>query len=77
MQRQVLGWFEVLEEAHFQRGHFPVCVLEDDLGYFYNFPVFELPGMKIGKFYHRHEQTLPDTLNRDVCVEDEQACCTH
>ena len=72
-ERQVIGWFEVLRLGCCSKERFPVGVIEDNVGYFYNFPVFEEPGMKIGKFNHLHEQVdRPEKLKRDITHLDEQ-----
>ena len=49
VERNVIGWFEVLQEGCCRQEAFPVGVIEGDVGAFYQFPVFETPGMKIGK----------------------------
>lgn len=72
-ERQVLGWFHVANRAAFAPGAFPVFVLEAPEGTFYGFPEFDVPGFKIGKYHHRHEQVHPDSLDRAVRAEDEVA----
>jgi sarcosine oxidase len=75
VQRQVIGWFEVQDPAHFIPEAFPVFVLQDKLGYYYGFPTFDHPGMKIGKFYHLFEETQPDDLSREITAADEEVGC--
>ena len=77
VQRQVIGWFEVADKAAFSMQKFPVFIFDDpQLGEYYGFPEFDnLPGMKIGKFYHLNEAALPDQLSRDITSADEQVCC--
>ncbi|CAL5221259.1 g3417 [Coccomyxa viridis] len=74
VQRQVIGWFEVADKAAFSMEKFPVFIFDDDqLGEYYGFPEFDnLPGMKIGKFYHLNEAALPDQLSRDITSADEE-----
>ena len=74
VQRQVIGWFEVADKAAFSMENFPVFIFDDDqLGEYYGFPEFDnLPGMKIGKFYHLNEAALPDQLSRDITPADER-----
>ncbi len=77
VQRQVIGWFEVADKAAFSMEKFPVFIFDDDqLGEYYGFPEFDnLPGMKIGKFYHLNEAALPDQLSRDITSADEEVGC--
>lgn len=74
VQRQVIGWFEVADNAAFSMEKFPVFIFDDhQLGDYYGFPEFDnLPGMKIGKFYHLNEATLPDQLSRNITAADEK-----
>ena len=77
VQRQVIGWFEVADKAAFSTETFPVFIFDDcQLGEYYGFPEFDnLPGMKIGKFYHLDEAALPDELSREITSADEKVCC--
>lgn len=78
VQRQVIGWFEVADKAAFSTETFPVFIFDDcQLGEYYGFPEFDnLPGMKIGKFYHLNEAALPDELCRDITSADEKVSCS-
>jgi len=40
-------------------------------GRFYGFPVYGVPGFKIGKYHHRREQADPDRMDRECHPEDE------
>lgn len=72
VERQVIGWFEILREGCCQKENFPVGVIHDDLGEFYWFPQFEKPGMKIGKFYHlREDVDDPADVSREISAMDE------
>jgi sarcosine oxidase len=45
--------------------------LEAPEGRFYGFPVYGVPGFKIGKYHHRGETVDADTVDRQVHPEDE------
>src|SRR5262249_60003364 len=49
----------------------PVFNLVVPEGRWYGFPVFGVPGFKIGRYHHRHEIGDPDTLDRQPNAEDE------
>jgi len=70
-ERQVLGWFQPLQPAHFQTTTFPVFNMLADEGRFYGFPVHNVPGFKIGKYHHFEETGSPEELDREVHPEDE------
>jgi len=72
-ERQVLGWFGVTDHAAFAPSRFPVFVHDAVEGRYYGFPEFETPGFKIGRYHHRGEPTMPDTLDRACHPEDEAA----
>jgi sarcosine oxidase len=72
-ERQVLGWFGVTDHVAFAPDRFPVFVQDAVEGRFYGFPEFEIPGVKIGRYHHRGETTMPDTLDRGCHAEDEAA----
>ena len=46
-------------------GAFPVFILDAPEGLFYGFPVFGIPGFKIGRYHHLGETVDPDDFNRD------------
>lgn len=72
-QRQVLIWTQPLRNPQrFALGAFPVFNLEAPEGKFYGFPVYSVPGFKIGKYYHRGGRVDPDTMDRDCHPEDEE-----
>jgi sarcosine oxidase len=70
-ERQVLGWFEPLEPQLFEPQRFPVFNLVVPEGRWYGFPVFGVPGFKVGKYHHRGETGDADELDRDSHAEDE------
>lgn len=70
-ERQVLGWFQPKRPELFRLGAFPVSNLKGDLGHFYQFPVWNVPGFKIGLYHHLHEQGAPEQLSREPTAADE------
>ena len=73
VERQVIGWFEVLDERCCRRESFPVGIIDSDFGDYYYFPVFEEPGMKIGLFHHLKEVVKdPAAYDRNITAKDEQ-----
>jgi sarcosine oxidase len=71
-ERQVLAWLQPHNLARFQPGVFPVFNLLVEEGRFYGFPVYGVPGFKLGKYHHLEEVVDPDDLDRDPRPEDEQ-----
>ena len=70
-ERQVLLWAQPLRPEHFQLATFPVFNMESPEGRFYGFPIYGVPGFKIGKYHHREERTGADTVDREIHPEDE------
>jgi sarcosine oxidase len=70
-QRQVLAWFQPSRPELFAPERFPVFNIRVDAGHFYGFPVFGVPGFKLGRYYHLDERGDPDELFRGVKPEDE------
>jgi len=70
-ERQVLAWMQPLRPELFQPERFPVFNLLVDEGRFYGFPVFGIPGFKIGRYHHLGEHVDPDTMDR-VCHPDDE-----
>src|SRR5437763_17088846 len=71
VERQVLAWFEPLEPELFQPERFPVFNVVVPEGRWYGFPVFGVPGVKLGRYHHRGEVVDPDSLGREPNREDE------
>jgi sarcosine oxidase len=71
-ERQVLGWFEPLEPELFEPQRFPVFNLVVPEGRWYGFPVFGVPGFKIGRYHHRNEVVDPDDFDRAPQPADEE-----
>ena len=70
-ERQVMGWFQPRRPELFAPDVCPVVIGEFEEGLYYSFPVFGIPGFKIGKFHHLGEATTADGLDRDCRPEDE------
>jgi sarcosine oxidase len=70
-QRQVLAWFQPSRPELFSPDRFPVFNLKFEPGHFYGFPVFGIPGVKLGRYYHLEERGDPDSLPRDATPRDE------
>ena len=75
-ERQVLGWFQPLRAELFTPEAFPVFGLQVEEGRFYGFPVFGVPGFKVGKFHHFGEEGDPDELDRECHPRDEDVLRT-
>jgi sarcosine oxidase len=70
-ERQVLAWFAPLEPALFAPDRFPVFNLMVPEGRYYGFPVYEVPGFKIGLYHHLEEHVDPDAFDREADLRDE------
>jgi sarcosine oxidase len=70
-ERQVIGWFQPSDPALFAPTCFPVFVLQADEGTFYGFPVWSVPGFKIGLHHHLRETGEADAIDREVHARDE------
>ena len=70
-ERQVLAWFAPREPALFTPQRFPVFNLMVPEGRYYGFPVYEVPGFKIGLYHHREEVVDPESYNREADATDE------
>jgi sarcosine oxidase len=72
-ERQVMIWTQPHKPENFRLGAFPVFNMEAPEGRFYGFPVYGIPGFKLGKYHHRGEQvTDPDHMDREGHPEDEE-----
>lgn len=72
-ERQTLGWFRPKRPEQFRLGTFPVSNIKSDVGHFYQFPVWGVPGFKIGLYHHLGERGPPDMLSREPNANDEAA----
>lgn len=72
-ERQVLIWVQPKRPEFFQMDSFPVFYMQDEQDEkFYGFPIYGIPGFKIGKYNHKREQVDPDTMDRSCDFTDEQ-----
>jgi sarcosine oxidase len=70
-QRQVLAWLQPLRPELFEPDRFPVFNVALDEGHLYGFPVYGVPGFKLGFYDHSGARGDPDSISRDVYPEDE------
>lgn len=70
-ERQVLAWFQPQRPELFTPERFPVFNLRVPEGHFYGFPVYSVPGFKVGRYHHLEERAEPDHLDREVHPRDE------
>jgi sarcosine oxidase len=43
----------------------------NEMSRYYGFPIYGIPGFKLGKYHHRNEQVDPDHMDRECHPEDE------
>lgn len=72
-ERQVLGWFQPKKPELFELGKFPVSNLKSDIGHYYQFPTWHVPGFKIGLYHHLGERGPAEELPREPNQADEDA----
>jgi sarcosine oxidase len=70
-ERQVLAWLQPIEPKLFCPDRFPVFNLTVEEGRYYGFPIFSIPGFKIGRYHHLEEQVDPDQFEREPNETDE------
>jgi sarcosine oxidase len=70
-ERQVLLWTQPRRPERFRLGAFPVFNMEAAEGRFYGFPVYGVPGFKIGKYHHRRQSGDADATDRACHPDDE------
>jgi sarcosine oxidase len=70
-ERQVLAWFQPTAPELFSPERFPVFLLDTEEGSHYGFPVYDVPGFKIGRYHHLREPMDPDDADRSTRPEDE------
>ena len=72
-ERQVLAWLEPRAPELFAPERFPVFNLQLDTDErYYGFPVFGVPGFKLGRYHHLREQGPADELDREPRPADEE-----
>lgn len=72
-ERQVLAWFQPTRPERFTPERFPVFNLTVPEGRYYGFPVYGVPGFKIGRYHHLEERIDPDRFDREPNLADEAA----
>ena len=72
VERQVLAWFQPRQPDLFAPSRFPVFNVHVEEGHYYGFPVFGVPGFKIGRYNHLGEQSNPDRIDRAIHPRDEE-----
>lgn len=70
-ERQVLAWLQPLEPALFTPERFPVFNLKVDEGRYYGFPIFGIPGFKVGRYHHLGGNVNPELADREPHPSDE------
>lgn len=70
-ERQVLAWLQPEKPELFTTENFPVFNASFEEGHYYGFPVFGIPGFKIGRYHHFEEVIDPDDYDREITREDE------
>jgi sarcosine oxidase len=71
-ERQALAWFQPRVAEHFARERFPTFGLAVEEGIYYGFPIFGVPGFKVGRLHHRDERVDPDRFDREPNAGDEK-----
>ncbi len=75
-QRQVVGWFQPHRPELFARDHLPVFILDLEEGEYYGFPIdSQMPGFKIGRFYHREQWVDPDEPRAEADLPKTKRSC--
>jgi len=71
-ERQVLAWFQPLRPALFTTATFPVFNMAVEEGRYYGFPMYGIPGFKVGRYHHLTQNVDPDNMDREAHREDEE-----
>jgi len=73
-ERQVMIWTRPLRPEVFEIGRFPIFNMEareeSGMHHYYGFPVFGIPGFKLGKYHHLGERANPETMDRRCNARD-------
>ena len=75
-ERQALAWILPQDPERFGVGRFPVFVVEEPEGLYYGFPVFDVPGVKLGLYHHLREAIDPDAADRSTTARDDEVLRT-
>ena len=70
-ERQVLAWLQPIDGSLYTPEVFPVFNAYFDEGRYYGFPVFGIPGFKVGRYHHLEEIIDLDSAIKTVNGEDE------
>lgn len=70
-ERQVLAWLQPTKPELFTPERFPVFNLTVEEGRYYGFPVFGIPGVKLGRYHHLDETIDPESWEREPNMADE------
>ena len=70
-ERQVLAWLQPIAGSLYTPDVFPVFNAYFDEGRYYGFPVYGIPGFKVGRYHHLEEVIDPDFAIKTVNSEDE------
>ena len=70
-ERQVLAWLQPIDGSLYTPEVFPVFNAYFDEGRYYGFPVFGIPGFKVGRYHHLEEVIDPDFAIKTFNSEDE------
>jgi len=70
-QRQVLAWFQPTRPELFAPDRFPVFNVLLEEGHLYGFPIYGVPGFKLGYYDHGGQQGDPDEISREPRFDDE------
>jgi sarcosine oxidase len=71
-ERQVLAWFQPTRPDLFRVPVFPVFNMAVEEGRYYGFPIYGIPGFKVGRYHHLQQRVDPDQMDREVHREDEE-----
>jgi sarcosine oxidase len=71
-ERQVLAWFQPARPELFRLHSFPVFNMAVEEGRYYGFPIYGIPGFKVGRYHHLEQRVDPDQMDREVHREDEE-----
>jgi len=70
-ERQVLAWLQPDQPELFCPDRFPVFNLTVEEGRYYGFPIYSVPGFKVGRYHHLGEEVDPDEIEREPNAADE------
>jgi sarcosine oxidase len=70
-ERQVLAWFQPSRPALFRLQTFPVFNIAVEEGHYYGFPLYGIPGFKVGRYHHLEQRVDPDQMDRQAHRQDE------